>query len=202
MAKLKSELEVTCPCCQATLVIDTNLGRVDLAPRAGARQQARVERRAADPGATKPRGARASSSSRSSREERAATRCRSGSRRRCKPGEAGADHQADARLRSRLSTRTRSGRHATAGTRSSRSRRVPASGGAIRLAPPPPDDVDGKDHEDECGDEERCFHEERQKRTGLAPHDQLGAERVLGSGFWVLGWLRFEVQNATQNPAP
>jgi hypothetical protein len=28
MAKLKSELEVTCPCCQATLVIDTNLGRV------------------------------------------------------------------------------------------------------------------------------------------------------------------------------
>jgi hypothetical protein len=28
MAKLKSEIEVTCPCCQATLVIDTNLGRV------------------------------------------------------------------------------------------------------------------------------------------------------------------------------
>ena len=28
MAKLKSELEVTCPCCQAALVIDTNLGRV------------------------------------------------------------------------------------------------------------------------------------------------------------------------------
>ena len=28
MAKLKSELEVTCPCCHATLVIDTNLGRV------------------------------------------------------------------------------------------------------------------------------------------------------------------------------
>jgi len=29
MAKtLKSELEVTCPCCQATLVVDTNLGRV------------------------------------------------------------------------------------------------------------------------------------------------------------------------------
>jgi hypothetical protein len=28
MAKLKSELEVTCPCCQTTLVIDTNLGRV------------------------------------------------------------------------------------------------------------------------------------------------------------------------------
>jgi len=28
MAKLKSELEVTCPCCQATLVVDLNLGRV------------------------------------------------------------------------------------------------------------------------------------------------------------------------------
>jgi len=28
MTKLKSELEVTCPCCRASLVIDTNLGRV------------------------------------------------------------------------------------------------------------------------------------------------------------------------------
>ena len=28
MAKLKSEIEVACPCCHATLVIDTNLGRV------------------------------------------------------------------------------------------------------------------------------------------------------------------------------
>jgi hypothetical protein len=28
MTRLKSELEVTCPCCQATLVIDLNLGRV------------------------------------------------------------------------------------------------------------------------------------------------------------------------------
>ena len=28
MAKLKSELEVSCPCCHSTLVIDTNLGRV------------------------------------------------------------------------------------------------------------------------------------------------------------------------------
>jgi hypothetical protein len=28
MAKLKSEIEVQCPCCQSTLVIDTNLGRV------------------------------------------------------------------------------------------------------------------------------------------------------------------------------
>ena len=28
MARLKSELEVACPCCQTLLVIDTNLGRV------------------------------------------------------------------------------------------------------------------------------------------------------------------------------
>ena len=28
MAKLASELEVTCPCCQATIVIDLNLKRV------------------------------------------------------------------------------------------------------------------------------------------------------------------------------
>ena len=28
MAKLKSELEVTCPCCHAVLVVDTNLGRI------------------------------------------------------------------------------------------------------------------------------------------------------------------------------
>ena len=28
MAKLKSELELACPCCGAVLVVDTNLGRV------------------------------------------------------------------------------------------------------------------------------------------------------------------------------
>ena len=28
MARLKSEFEVACPCCQATLVVDVNLGRV------------------------------------------------------------------------------------------------------------------------------------------------------------------------------
>jgi len=28
MAKLTSELEIVCPCCQATLVVDANLGRV------------------------------------------------------------------------------------------------------------------------------------------------------------------------------
>ena len=28
MAKLKSELELTCPCCNAALIVDTNLGRI------------------------------------------------------------------------------------------------------------------------------------------------------------------------------
>jgi hypothetical protein len=28
MAKLKSELELLCPCCNAVLVVDTNLGRI------------------------------------------------------------------------------------------------------------------------------------------------------------------------------
>jgi hypothetical protein len=28
VAKLQSELEIVCPCCQATLIVDTNLGRV------------------------------------------------------------------------------------------------------------------------------------------------------------------------------
>ena len=28
MARLKSEIEVVCPCCQTILVVDTNLGRV------------------------------------------------------------------------------------------------------------------------------------------------------------------------------
>ena len=28
MAKLKSELELQCPCCHAILVVDTNLGRI------------------------------------------------------------------------------------------------------------------------------------------------------------------------------
>ena len=28
MARLKSEIEITCPCCHSTLVVDANLGRV------------------------------------------------------------------------------------------------------------------------------------------------------------------------------
>ena len=67
MARLKSELEVTCPCCQSTLVIDLEPRPRHLASRAGARRQARADRRAADPGRRSARGARRSSSSRSIR---------------------------------------------------------------------------------------------------------------------------------------
>jgi hypothetical protein len=37
MTRLKSEIEVVCPCCHATLVVDTNLGRVvsHLEPESG-----------------------------------------------------------------------------------------------------------------------------------------------------------------------
>ena len=28
MARLKSEIEISCPCCQTTLIVDTNLARV------------------------------------------------------------------------------------------------------------------------------------------------------------------------------
>lgn len=41
MAKLKSEIEVTCPCCRAVLVVDTNLRRVvsHVEPEAGNRPE-------------------------------------------------------------------------------------------------------------------------------------------------------------------
>ena len=69
---------------------------------AGARQQARVERRAADHRAKKRRGARRSSSSRSTRRRRAATRCRDVSKKRCVRRNQRAGHQTHARLRSGL----------------------------------------------------------------------------------------------------
>ena len=49
MARLKSELEVTCPCCQSTLVIDTNLGRVVSHKEPERGEQAGAERSAAHP---------------------------------------------------------------------------------------------------------------------------------------------------------
>jgi hypothetical protein len=41
MARLESEIEVTCPCCQSTLVVDRNLGRVvsHVEPERGAKPQ-------------------------------------------------------------------------------------------------------------------------------------------------------------------
>ena len=47
MARLKSELEVACPCCQSVLVIDLNLGRVvsDSEPDRGNRREMRDEKR-------------------------------------------------------------------------------------------------------------------------------------------------------------
>lgn len=42
MTKLKSEFDVPCPCCGATLVVDTNLKRIvrhEEAPREGARPE-------------------------------------------------------------------------------------------------------------------------------------------------------------------
>ena len=54
MSRLKSELEVTCPCCQSILVIDLNLGRVishHEPERTDKRKQqrSRAERRCKDP---------------------------------------------------------------------------------------------------------------------------------------------------------
>ena len=46
MAKLESELEVTCPCCRSTLVVDLNLGRVVAHREAGLGAQGRADRRA------------------------------------------------------------------------------------------------------------------------------------------------------------
>jgi hypothetical protein len=44
MARLKSEIEVVCPCCQSTLVIDVNLGRVISHPEPERGDQRQVER--------------------------------------------------------------------------------------------------------------------------------------------------------------
>ena len=80
MARLKSEIEVTCPCCQTTLVVDVNLGRVvshleperGNKPELGEAQRILAEKRAAKP----------FSSNRSTTRKRGATPCRGGSKRR------------------------------------------------------------------------------------------------------------------------
>jgi hypothetical protein len=81
MARLKSELELTCPCCNAVLVIDTNLGRVIEhrdPPNPNRPELSDAQRILAGP----KRGGTPSSNSPSRTTRRAATRCRSASRRR------------------------------------------------------------------------------------------------------------------------
>ena len=75
MAKLKSELEVTCPCCQATLLIDTNLGRVisHREPERGDKPELTMPRASSQ---SRRRGAKRCSSSRSRRRGAGATRSR------------------------------------------------------------------------------------------------------------------------------
>ena len=106
MAKLKSELEVVCPCCQATLVIDTNLGRVvsHKEPERGNKPELSEAQRILAEAGGAPRS-----------DVPAVGRCGENARRRAvealrggaPSGQAGADHQADARLRSGLATRNR-----------------------------------------------------------------------------------------------
>ena len=101
MARLKSELEVACPCCHTVLVIDTNLGRVDLAQGAGARQQARAERRAED-SRRRSGAARSDLPAVGRLGEEPGGRAVEAVRRGAASGQGGTGHQADARLRSRL----------------------------------------------------------------------------------------------------
>ena len=81
MAKLKSEIEVQCPCCSALLVIDTNLGRVvsHKAPERGDKPELNEASRIL---AEEERRAKRSSSSRLQPRRRAVTRCRGASRKR------------------------------------------------------------------------------------------------------------------------
>ena len=76
MGQLRTEYEVTCPCCQSTLVIDEGLQPRRPPRRARARRQAEARRRAPDSRRRKRRAATRSSSSPCSPRRRAATRCR------------------------------------------------------------------------------------------------------------------------------
>ena len=98
MARLKSELEVTV----SVLPVDARHRSESrprrLAQRAGARQQARAERRAADP-RRRSGAARGDLPAVGRRREDARRRAVATVRRSAQAGEAGADHEADARLR-------------------------------------------------------------------------------------------------------
>ena len=101
MAKLKSELEVTCPCCQAILVIDTNLGRVVSHREPDRGNKPELERRAADSRARKPSAARAIFQQSVDSEKRRGDALSKRFDEALRQAQRGAGHQADARLRSR-----------------------------------------------------------------------------------------------------
>ncbi len=83
MARLKSELEVKCPCCHATLVIDTNLGRIvsHEEPDRGNKPELSNAQGILAQGSRAP--AKPSSSSRWIRRKRGEMRCPSDSTKRC-----------------------------------------------------------------------------------------------------------------------
>ena len=101
MAKLKSELEVVCPCCQTTLVIDLNLGRVvsHHEPERGNKPELSDAQRILAEEAARRESIFQQSVDRRARPRRRPRQALRGS---AEAGQPGADHQADTGLRSRL----------------------------------------------------------------------------------------------------
>ena len=98
---LKSEFETTCPCCQATLVVDTNLKRVvrHVEPVRGDRPElSNAQRILADEAARREALFQQSVSAEKTRGDALSKPVRGGAA----AGEPGADHEADPRLRSGL----------------------------------------------------------------------------------------------------
>ena len=107
MARLKSELEVACPCCQAMLVIDTNLGRVvsHKEPERGNKPElSDAQRILAEEAARREAIFQQSVDSEKTRGDALSKRFEEALRQ----AQRGAGHQADARLRSRLTRHVRS----------------------------------------------------------------------------------------------
>ncbi len=101
MARLKSELEVACPCCQTILVIDTNLGRVvsHKEPERGNKPELSDAQRIL---AERSGAARSDLPAVGRFGEDARRRAVEAVRRGAASGEGRAGHEADARFRSRL----------------------------------------------------------------------------------------------------
>ena len=119
MARLKSELEVTCPCCQSTLVIDTNLGRVvsHKEPERGNKPElSDAQRILAEEAARREAIFQQSVDAEKTRGDALSRRFEEA----LKQAQRGTGHQADARLRSRLNARALSRRVAPAALPSSR----------------------------------------------------------------------------------